>query len=77
MKQGYYFFLWKVPTIGEICPEIYSILALLGRTPGGEIFLYVTILYVTILKNPYKTKTNKAKMVFFSVEGTYYRGSIP
>ena len=32
---------------------------------------------VTILKNPYKTKTNEATMLIFSVEGTYHRGSIP
>ena len=32
---------------------------------------------VTILKNPYKTKTNEARMLIFSVEGTYHRGSIP
>ena len=34
-------------------------------------------LSVTILKNPYKTKTNEARMLIFSVEGTYHRGSIP
>ena len=44
---------------------------------GGNIFVYVTILYVTILKNPYKTKTNEARILFFSVEGTNHRGSIP
>ena len=38
--------------------------------------MYVTILYVTILKNPYKTKTNEARILFFSVEGTYHRGSM-
>ena len=39
---------WKEPIIWGVCPEIYSILPLLGRAPGGGIFLvYVTILYVT------------------------------
>ena len=33
-------------------------------------------LSVTILKNPYKTKTNEARMLIFSVEGTYHRGSM-
>ena len=75
MKQGYYFFLWKVPTIGEVCPEIYSILPLLGRAPGGgDIFLYVTILYVMILKNSYKTKTNEARMLFFLWEVSTIKG---
>ena len=78
MKQGYYFFLWKVLPIGGVSPEIYSFLPLLGQAPGGgNIFVYVTILYVTILKIPYKTKTNKARMVIFSMDGTYHRGSIP
>ena len=71
------FFLWKVPTIGGVFPEIYSFLPLLGRAPrGGNIFVYVTILYVTILKIPYKTKTNEARMVIFSMDGTYHRGSM-
>ena len=48
IKVGCHFFLWKEPIIGGVCPEIYSILPLLGRAPGGGIFLvYVTILYVT------------------------------
>ena len=35
MKQGYYFFLWKVPTIGGVFSEIYSFLPLLVQAPGG------------------------------------------
>ena len=30
-----------------------------------------------ILKNPYEINTNKARMLIFSVKGTYHRGSIP
>ena len=60
------------------CHEICSILSLLLRAPGGErIFCPSLFLSVMILKNPYKTKTNKAMMLFFSVEGTYHKGSMP
>ena len=38
--------------------------------------MYVTILNVTILSNPCKTKANEARLVIFSVEGTYHRGNI-
>ena len=48
-------------------------------SPGarGGYKIYVTKIYVTILKNPFKRKSYKARMLFFSVEGTYHRGSIP
>ena len=54
------------------CHEICSILPLLVRAPGGVVCLPVTILFVTILKNTYKTNTNKARMLFFSVKVTYH-----
>ena len=47
------------------CHKICSILPLLVRAPGGVVCLPVTILFVTILKNTYKTNTNKARMLFF------------
>ena len=46
----------------------FSIVPLLVRAPEGG---------VTILKNPYTTKNNKARMPIISVEGTYRRGSVP
>ena len=63
------------------CDKCCSILPILLRPPGGGEFFYVSYLSlfclsVTILKNPYKTKTNKARMLFFSVEGTYHRGEL-
>ena len=67
MKQGYYFFLWRVPTIGEVFSEIYSFLPLLVQAPGGGTEFYVTKIYVTILKNPFKRKSYKARMLIFSV----------
>ena len=39
---------------------------------GGRIFCPSHFLSVTILKNPYKTKTNKARMLIFSVKVTYH-----
>ena len=54
-----------------------GILILLIRAQGGITKFYVTKIYVTILKNPYKTKSFKARMLIFSVQGTYHRGSIP
>ena len=57
--------------------NFFSILPPLVRAPGGDTKFYVTKNYVTILKNPYKTISFKARMLIFSVQGTYHRGSIP
>ena len=65
-----------------VFPEIYSILPLFGRAPVGGYFgvcnnFVCHKMYVTILKNQYKTKTNRARMLIFSVGGTYHRGNMP
>ena len=63
--------MWKEPIIGGVCPEIYSILPQLRRAPGGGNIFGVCHnfvchkMYVTILKNQYKTKTNIARMLIF------------
>ena len=57
-----------VPTIGGVYHYCLGVLTRLVREPGGG---------VTILKNPYKTKSYKGRKLFFSVEGTYHRGSMP
>ena len=74
MKQGYYFFLWKVPTI-----EGYAIFfSIKTGTWLGNIFgVYHNLVYVMILKNPYKTINNKARVPIFPMEGAYQTGSLP
>ena len=67
IKQGCQIFLWRLPIMVEGSHKICSILPLLLRASGG----------VTILKIHYKTKIQKVGSYFFSVEGTYHRGSMP
>ena len=55
----------RLPFMVRGCHKICSILPLLVRMTGGDVCLSVTILSVTILKNPYKAKTNKARMLSF------------
>ena len=74
------FFSVRLPFMVRGYHKICSILPLLVRVTWGirgDVCLSVTILSVAILKNPYKTKTNKARMTFFSVKGTYNGERMP
>ena len=47
--------------MGGVYHYCLGVLTRLVREPGG----------VTVLKNPYKTKSYKGRMLFFSVEGSF------
>ena len=77
MKLGCYFFCGGYLPQGEYALKFIAFYPYQDGRLGGNILVYVTILYVTILKNPYKTKTNEARMLIFSVGGIYHKRSMP